>query len=160
MGGIYGASSLIVSRLTWLNTLKHRTYGRGHVGRWVTSRSFFRPSLFAPALTPSARFVNIRAILSFEKILPTGWIGDNSVKEVSASPWIICHIEGTEVYDPAVNAVLSGCASDSWSFVCAAVLQIVGGKNNQNCHLCLSFVGRQYQSRILVLQSVPLSERG
>jgi len=52
----------------------------------------------------------------------TGWIRDNSVKEFSTSPWIICHVEGTKINNSVGDAILSGRSDDSRLFICVIVL--------------------------------------
>lgn len=70
--------------------------------------SFFRPSLLAPARTPSNQDVNDHDYSS-SRVL-TGWIGNNCVKESSTTPGISCYVESAEVDDPRSSPVL-GCCS-------------------------------------------------
>lgn len=104
---------------------------------------------------PSASFLE-QSIDRYE--LLTGWIGDDGVKQISASPWIICHIESTKIDDPAVDSVLSGRSDDPRLFTCGTIYEIFVEERNDNSHLCLSFVGHRCQSQILVRQNTPWSD--
>ena len=92
------------------------TYGRSTWTGGGPSRGgrlFFRPSRFAPALTPSTGLA-LGAECKSGKERLTWRIRDDRVEQVSASPWILRDIEGAEVYDAISDAVLRGSADNSW----------------------------------------------
>ena len=43
-------------------------------------------------------------------------IRNNRVEQLTASPWILCNVEGTKVHNAVREAVLCSCADDSWGF--------------------------------------------
>ena len=92
------------------------TYGRSTWTGGGPSRGgrlFFRPSRFAPALTPSAG-VTLGAECKSGRERLTRRIRDDRVEQVSASPRILRDIEGAEVHDAISDTVLRSSADNSW----------------------------------------------
>lgn len=104
-------------------------YGRGWSGGAAAERGgapgglAFRPSLFAPALTPSREIaVHQETIARTVRIELTRRIGDNCIEHLSTPPRVLGHVERDKINYTLINAVLCSSTDDTRYFIYTPVV--------------------------------------